>query len=96
MTFFFLKETSSETLLCERLEQLSLLPSPDQSLYPPDGGSSSEISGSTESSGIADLSKRRDVLNKFLDLSGVENVTQSKKIFSNLTQNIHVSKEAKL
>lgn len=82
-------------MLCERLEQLSLLPSPDQSLYSPEGGSSSEISGSTESSGIADLSKRRDVLNKFLVLSGVENITQSKKKFSNLTQrtqNIHVSK----
>lgn len=90
----YLQETSSETALCEKFENMDLL-SPEQSIYSPDNGSGSENSGSSESTSLGDLSNRRNTLNKFLVSSGVESITQSKKKFSLLTSRtkaVHVSK----
>ena len=90
----YLQETSSETALCEKIENMDLL-SPEQSIYSPDNGSGSENSGSSESTSLGDLSNRRNTLNKFLVSSGVESITQSKKKFSLLTSRtkaVHVSK----
>ena len=90
----YLQETSSQTALCEKLENMDLL-SPEQSIYSPDNGSGTENSGSSESTSLGDLSNRRNTLNKFLVSSGVEGITQSKKKFSLLTSRtkaVHVSK----
>ena len=73
----YLQETSSETALCEKFENMALL-LPGQSMYSPDTGSGSENSGSSESTSLADPSNRRNILNKFLVSSGVESITQSK------------------
>lgn len=90
----YLQETSSETALCEKFENMALL-LPGQSIYSPDTGSGSENSGSSESTSLGDPSNRRNILNKFLVSSGVKSITQSKKKFSSLTsctKAVHVSK----
>ena len=50
----YLQETSSETALCKKFENMDLL-SPEQNIYSPDNGSSSENSGSSESTLLGDL-----------------------------------------
>ena len=70
----YLQETSSETALCEKFENMDLS-LPEQSIYSPDNGSGSENSGLSESTSLGDL---------FVS-SGVESITQSKKKFSLLT-----------
>ena len=79
-------------MLCEKMGTLVLSPQ-QHSLFLPDDGSSSETSGSDVTSG--DLSVRRSALNRFLGMSGVDCIKQSKKKFSNLqprSQNTHVTK----
>lgn len=70
--------------------------SPNESMYFPDEGSSSELSGSaSESTSASDLSMRRNLLNKFLNSSGLDTIPQSKKKFSYLTtrtKNVHVTR----
>ena len=60
------------------MEGMALSPQ-ESSVYSPDTGSSSEHSESESTGG--DLSTRRNALNQFLLVSGVEFVTQSKKKF---------------
>lgn len=79
-------------LMREKLKKMTLSPQ-EASLYSPDTGSSSELSGSENNA--ADLSYRRSALNKFLSVSGVEFIPVSKKRFSELQQRTkinHVSK----
>ena len=55
-TICYLQETSSETALCGKFENMDLL-SPEQSIYSPDNGSGSENSGSSESTSFSPEAK---------------------------------------
>ena len=80
-------------MIRKKLGRMTLSPQ-EPSLFLPDTGSSSELSESDTTNGN-DLSSRRNALNKFLSVSGVEFVPVSKKKFSELQQRTkinHVSK----
>ena len=80
-------------MIQKKLSRMTLSPQ-EPSLFLPDTGSSSELSESDTTNGN-DLSSRRDALNKFLSVSGVEFVSVSKTKFSELQQRTkinHVSK----
>ena len=76
-------------MIRKKLRRMTLSPQ-EPSLFLPDTGSSSELSESDTTNGN-DLSSRRDALNKFLSVSGVEFVSVSKKKFSELQQRTKIN-----
>lgn len=74
------------------METLVLSPQ-EHSLYTPDDENNSETSESDVT--VADMSTRRNALNHFLAVLGIDEIPQFKKMFSELqprTQNTHVTK----
>ena len=74
------------------METLVLSPQ-EHSLYTPDDENNSETSESDVT--VADMSTRRNTLNHFLAVSGIDEIPRFKKMFSELqprTQNTHVTK----
>ncbi len=86
---------ASETSICEKMESLAIY-SDEKSLYCPDNSSTSasEDSVSLSCNAAVDLTIRRNALNEFLTVSGINCIPVSRKPFSQLTkrsQNTHVS-----
>ena len=84
---------ASEASVCQKMESLSIY-SDEKSLFCPDDSSTSEDSVSDSGNEAVDLNIRRDALNKFLTVSGVNCIPESRKPFDKLTkrsQNTRVS-----